>query len=190
MRTVVAALESISPYSQSKEKDRAFPKGQKETHEDHEKRTWRERCHYDEKGEIFIPPMAFVNILCDAARLLKMQIPGEGKSTYTKHFDNGLIIPEGISLGVKVEDIEGEWLFVPSDGRRGGGKRVWRCFPIIRSWSGDITIHIINDKITGEVFKYHLEQAGSFVGLGRFRPASRGFYGRFKVKDIIWQDGK
>lgn len=188
MRTVIATLESVSPYSQSKEKDHSFPRKEKETGEDHEKRTWRERCHYDEKENLFIPPMAFKNCLSDAARFLGVQIPGEGKSRYTKHFEAGILITEGLTLPVKKKDVEGEWFFVPSDGRRGGGKRVWKCFPVVRSWSGDVTFYILDDKITGDVFKYHLEQAGAFIGVGRFRPRNNGFYGRFKVKDIIWQD--
>jgi hypothetical protein len=183
MRTVVASLESVSPYSQSKEKDHGFPKKEKESGESYEKRTWRERCHYDGREIVFIPPMSIKNCLSDAARFLGVQIPGEGKSRYTKHFEAGIIIT------VKKDAIEGEWFFVPSDGRRGGGKRVWKCFPVVRTWAGDFTAYIIDDKITGDVFKYHLEQAGAFIGLGRFRPRNNGFYGRFKVKEIIWQDG-
>ena len=190
MKTVVASLESISPYSQSKEKDRAHPKKDKETSADYENRTWRERCHYDDKGFIFIPPMSIKNCLSEAAKFLHVQIPGEGKATYTKHFESGMLVLEGISLPVKKDAVEGEWYFVPADGKRGGGKRVWKCFPVIREWSGDITVHIIDDKITGEVLKYHFEQAGAFIGLGRFRPRNNGFYGRFRVNEIIWQDGK
>ncbi len=190
MRTVIASLESISPYSQSKEKDRAFPRGDKETAEDHEKRTWRERCHYDDKKRLFMPPMAFKNCISEAAKFVSMKIPGQRNATYTKHFESGILVLEGIPLPVKMEDVEGEWQFVPADGKRGGGKRVWKCFPVVRQWAGDLTIYVLDDTITGEVLKYHLEQAGAFIGVGRFRPRNNGFYGRFKVKDIIWQDGK
>lgn len=190
MRMVIASLESISPYSQSKEKDHSFPKGPKESSKDHEERTWRERCHYDKEGYILIPPMAFKNCISEISKYLKMQIPGEGKSTYTKHFEAGILILEGIKLPIKKDKVQGEWLFVPADGKRGGGKRVWKCFPLIPEWKGDLTIHILDDKITGDVFKYHLEQAGAFIGVGRFRPRNNGFYGRFKVNDIVWQDGE
>lgn len=191
MRTVIAALESVGPYSQSKEKDNAFPRGQKETAADHEKRTWRERSHYDPKTRrIFIPPMAFKNCLSEAAKFLSVQIPGQGKATYTKHFEAGILVLEGIQLQTAVDEVEGEWQFVPADGRRGGSKRVFKCFPVIREWAGDLTIYVMDDVITGDVLKYHLEQAGTFIGVGRFRPRNNGIYGRFRVKDIIWQDGK
>jgi hypothetical protein len=188
MRTVVASLESVSPYSQSKHYK--TEKKEKETSADYEARTWRDRCHVDEKGFIFIPPMAFKNCLSEAARFLGVQIPGKGKSTYTKHFEAGILITEGVSIPVKKDAVEGEWFFVPADGRRGGGKRVEKCFPVIRKWSSDLTAYILDDTITPDVFKYHLEQAGAFIGIGRFRPRNNGFYGRFRVKEIIWQDGK
>ena len=188
MKTVIATLVSKAPYSPSKEKDHAFPRDKKESAADHEERTWRERTHYDEKRQIFIPPMAFKNCLSEAAKFLSVQIPGQGKATYTKHFEAGILIMEGIPLGISVDEVAGEWLFVPSDGRRGGGKRVWKCFPKISSWTGDLTAYILDDKITKDVFEYHLQQAGSFIGVGRFRPRNNGFYGRFAVEDIIWQD--
>ena len=40
--------------------------------------------------------------------------------------------------------------------------------------------------ITEEVFRYHLEQAGTFIGIGRFRPRNNGYYGRFKLDSMEW----
>lgn len=84
MRTVIASLESISPYSQSRKTQSVKPR--EETAIDFETRTWRERCHVNADGNIFIPPMAFKNNLSDAAKFLSIQVPGKGKTTYTKHF--------------------------------------------------------------------------------------------------------
>jgi hypothetical protein len=134
--------------------------------------------------------MVFKNCTTNAAQYIGMQIPGEGKSRYTKHLTAGILITEGIVLPITKNKVEGEWVYVPSDGRRGGTKRVWKCFPVIRSWEGDVMIYVLDDKITPEVLRYHLEQGGSFIGIGRFRPINNGYYGRFKIKDMIWQDGK
>jgi hypothetical protein len=39
---------------------------------------------------------------------------------------------------------------------------------------------------TGQtVFQFILERCGQFVGIGRFRPRNRGFYGRFLVTDFV-----
>ena len=182
MKQVVAVLKSVSPYSQSRFHNEQ--KFEKETHEDYEKRTWKKRMHINEDGKIFIPPMVFKNCLSECAKYLA-QIPGKGKTTYTKHFEAGVMVIDPLTLDITDADILGEWLHVPSDGRRGGTKRVLKCFPYVPSWKGDVTFHIFDEIITESVFKYHLEQAGKFIGIGRFRPRNNGFYGRFLVEDII-----
>jgi hypothetical protein len=191
MRVATATLESISPYSQSKHYD--VPKlgratgSATESHKDHEARTWRERCHADKDGYLMIPPMAFKNCLAENAKYLSVQIPGKGKSTYTKHFEAGVMVLDGLRLPIKKDDVAGEWLFVPADGRRGSGKRVEKCFPVVQEWAGKVQFHILDDVITPDVFEQHLKDAGNFIGIGRFRPRNNGYYGRFAVKSIAWQ---
>ena len=184
MRDVIAELQSISPYSQGKHYD--VTKLSKERPDDYEKRTWRERMHVTEEGFVFIPPMAFKNCLSEIAKYLSMQIPGKGKSTYTKHFESGVLVLEAMPLPFKKESVDPEWVFVPADGRRGSGKRVLKCFGRINEWHGKVRFHILDDTITEEVFLTHLEQAGQFIGIGRFRPRSNGYYGRFVVKSLEW----
>jgi hypothetical protein len=190
MRIATVELEGISPYSQGKHYE--IPKlgrptgADTETAKDYEIRTWRERCHVDSEGKLFIPPMAFKNCIAEIAKYLSMQIPGKGKSTYTKHFEAGVMVLEGLPLPIKKEEVEGEWLFVPASGRRGDGKRVSKCFPLVRKWSGKVQFHILDDTITPEVFEQHLREAGNFIGIGRFRPRNNGYYGRFAVKSIRW----
>lgn len=179
MRTIVATLESVSPYSQSRKIQREKPR--EETSKDFEERTWRERCHVGEDGHLFIPPMAFKNCLSEAAKFLSVQIPGKRSATYTKFFESGVLVIEPLRLPLKLAEVQFERLFVPSDGKRGGGKRVDKVFPLIPSWKGDVTFHVLADEITDEVFQLHLEKAGAFIGIGRFRPRNNGFYGRFKV---------
>lgn len=184
MKTALVTLESVSPYSQSRHYE--TPKLNKETTADYEKRTWRDRLHVGDDDRVFIPPMAFKNCLSEAAKFLSVQIPGKGKSTYTKHFEVGVLVTDPLVLGVKKDAVDGEWLFVPADGMRGSGKRVNKCFPVIRSWKGKVTFYIMDETITEDVFRQHIEEAGKFIGIGRFRPRNNGFYGRFKVNEIKW----
>lgn len=185
MKTVTVKLESASPYSQSRYVQ--AEKLPKELHDDYEKRTWRERMHDDGNGVVIIPPMSFKNCLSEAAKYLSMQIPGKGKSTYTKHFEAGVLVTEPLLLGVKKDDVPGEWFHVPSDGQRGGTKRVLKCFPVIREWSGDVVFYVLDETITEDVFTHVLTEAGKFIGIGRFRPRNNGFYGRFNVKSVRWE---
>lgn len=184
MKTAVATLKSISPYGQNRHYD--VPKLSKELPKDYEARTWRERMHVNKDGYVYIPPMAFKNCLSEAAKYLGIQIPGKGKSTYTKHFEAGVLVLEELVLPVKKEDVTGLWLFVPADGKRGSGKRVDKCFPVIQEWAGDVQFHVLDETLTEDVFLQHLQEAGKFIGIGMFRPRNNGFYGRFVVEKLKW----
>jgi hypothetical protein len=155
-----------------------------ETPDQFEERTWRERIHADGKGEAFIPPMALKNCLSEVAKYLSESVPGKGKSTYTKHFEAGILVLDPMVLGVKAIDIAGERLFVPSDGKRGGGSRVWKTFPVLRDWSTKATLYIFDPVIKPEKVLEYLTHAGKFIGMGRFRPRNNGFYGRFTVENF------
>lgn len=182
MYTIVAKLKSMSPYSQSQHHE--TEKKEKESHSAYEERTWREKCHYDEKGDIYVPPMAFKNCVSEAAKYLSIQIPGKGKATFTKHFEAGIMVKDNTYLGTNIKDMKGERFFVPSDGKRGGPSRVFKFFPVIPEWAADVTFYILDETITLDVFKEHLQEAGKFIGIGRFRPRNNGFYGRFEVVSV------
>lgn len=185
MHTVTATLESLSPYSQSRY--HGTPKNDKETAQDHEERTWRERMHTLEDGTVFMPPMAFKGALSEAAKFLCIQIPGRGKANYTKHFDAGVLVTDPLVLPIKKNDVPGEWLYLNADGKRGGGTRVLRCMPKIESWMGEVTYHVLDDTITETVFRRVLDESGNFIGVGRFRPRNGGFYGRYAVTKFSWK---
>lgn len=182
MRIATATLRGIAPYSQSRFHD--TPKLDKERPDDWEMRTWRERLSTTDDGSVFIPPMAFKKSIETAARFLGMQIKGRGKTTYTKHFKAGVLVTDGMILGVKKDDVAGEVFFVPADGK--SGARVKRKFPVIQAWSGDVTFYVLDDTITPDVFEAHLKEAGNFIGIGRFRPENGGFYGRYAVDHVSW----
>ena len=184
MKIATCQLQSISPYSQSRYHE--TPKLNKEQPDDYRKRTWRNHLHYDEAGMVYIPPMTLKNCLSEAAKFLGVQIPGKGKSTYTKHIEAGVLVIDPAPLGIHKDAVESENLFLPSDGVRGSGKRVIKTYPVIREWKTKCTFYVQDDVITEDVFRYHLEQAGTFIGIGRFRPRNNGFYGRFTLVDMEW----
>ena len=184
MHTATVTFKGISPYSQSKHYE--VEKKERERPDDYEKRTWRERMHVTSTGYVEIPPMAFKNGIAITAKFLGKQIPGKGKSTFTKHFEAGILVLEGVTLPYKKADVPGEWLFVPGDGVRGSGKRVSKCFPVIHEWGGKVVFHVLDPTITKEIFSEHMKDFGRFVGIGRFRPQNNGYYGRFHVESIEW----
>lgn len=179
-------LSSASPYSQSRY--HATPKLDKEGNQDYAKRTWREFSHYDKDGMVFIPAMAFKNSLCEAAKFLSEKIPGKGNSTYTKHFDAGVMVIEPLPVGIHKDDLKCEVLFLNADGKKGGGTRVEKTYPIIHEWAGTVIYHIFDDTITEDVFNRYIKRSGQFIGVGRWRPRQGGMNGRFTVDSVVWEE--
>lgn len=184
MKKAICTLKSVSTYGQSK--FHQTPKNNKELPADYEDRTWREKAHVNDKGLVFIPGTMFANSLREASKYLSIQVPGKGKSTYTKHFESGIMVLDNLELPVKKEDLKSVTVFVPSDGKVGGGRRVIKHFPIIHEWSGVVIYHIIDDIITADIFEQVLRTSGQLIGIGYFRPRNRGYYGRFEVENIEW----
>lgn len=204
MKTVIAYLKSISPYSQSKHY--VVEKLQGESADDHYRRTWRNHMHFDKEGMTFIPPGAFKNCLSEAAKFMSISIPGKGKATYTKNFEAGVLAMKPMMLTVLQDPknpkskrvplhkdlVECESLFLPSDGRRGGPKRVDKYYPFFPEWEGDVEFHVVDETVLQStvadkdktVFEHVLEGGGQFIGIGRFRPRMNGWYGRFKVESF------
>jgi hypothetical protein len=184
MAVVTVQFKSISPIAFGRFHN--TDKLPKESPDEYEKRTWKNRVHDDNDGDIVITPFMVKNMLSDAAKFLSIQIKGKGKCTYTKHFEAGIIVMDFMKIGTKKDDVKGIWLHVPSDGKRGGTKRVSKCFPVVNEWSGSIMFHILDDTITEEVLQQHLTEAGKFIGMGSLRPRNNGIFGRFEAKILSY----
>lgn len=165
------------------------PKLNKELADAYERRTWREKLHINEEGVVVIPAMAWKNCISGAAKYLSVQIPGKGKSTYTKNFESGVLVFDDTDIGVKKDEVNCIEMFVPADGVRGSGKRVLKFFPQIpKGWETVVTFHIFDDLITEDVFLHHLKQAGLLIGIGSFRVRNNGTCGRFRVESLEWRE--
>lgn len=176
-------IQGIAPLSFGKAL--STPRNQGEDHEAYDERNWRERCHADADGGVFVPPMMMKRCLESAARILSESVPGKGKATFTKHFLSGILIADPIMVGVNIKDVPGERLYMNADGKRGSGTRVWRRFPQIVKWRGHVIVHVLDPLLQDRPEKIieYAGHAGQFVGLGRFAPRVGGYYGRFTVSD-------
>lgn len=193
MDTSVATLtiEGISPYSQSRGHDAAKLPGERP--EDYDIRTWREKMNTaDRNGErtVVIPAHGIMQAFASAAKYSKRQIPGQGKATWTKKFEAGIMLMEDPSLNIHPDDVVSIAISANADGVRGSGKRVTRRFPIMPAWSATFEVYILDPIITEEVFREMVTIAGMFIGFGRFRPEKGGLNGRFKITSLTWQDGR
>lgn len=182
MKTYEIYLKSTAPIQFSRYHD--IERLDRESYEAYEERTWREKAHFNDEGYVIIPGTFLKNALSEVAKYLSMQIPGKGKQTFTKHFEAGVLIIDPIILGIKKEGLICSKVFVPSDGKKGAGKRVWKKFPTLMSWEGSTNFIILDEIITKEVLTEHIIQCGRFQGLGTWRPRNGGLYGRFDVLKV------
>jgi hypothetical protein len=177
-------LESLTPYSQSRKHDEAKLEG--EGADDYNRRTWRSQ-QLVENGTVHIPAAGIHQALVAAAKYMKKQIPGQGKATWTKKFEAGIAFFSSIDIGINPETVDYIDIYANADGVRGSGKRVMRRFPIIPKWSATFDVHILDPIITEDIFTEVVEQAGMFVGIGRYRPEKAGTNGRFSLTKLVWQ---
>lgn len=163
-------------------------KDPKWTHEQYDEMTWREKVSRDGEGNVYWPHFAIKNALEESGKFLSVKIPGEGKKTFTDRFRKGVLVVTPMYLKlptgeqVRVDHVKSKKLFVPSDGKRGSGKRVMRIFPYLERWQGDATIFIADPKISNEVLLEHLECVGQFIGFGSMRIGNGGVNGMSTVE--------
>ncbi len=189
MRICTVILKSTTPYSSSKMVDQEdFPKKEKESHEEYDERMWIEKATYDPEGNICIPAMALKFSVDEAAKRLRIKIPGKGQSTYSKLFVSGQICDGDVSLGIKKQAVEMIKIWANADGVRGSGKRVKRRFPYVKAWQATARFLLLDDEIPTSIFERALVESGRLIGIGRFRPEKGGLLGRFSVEKTIWSD--
>lgn len=194
--TAKVDLIGVSPYTQSFQHN--TPKLPKELADAYEERTWRNKVHRNSEGLVVMPAMGFKNAIAEAAKYLSIQIPGKGKSTYTKHFESGILVQEDPIIYLRdgndykpihVDNVPRMAMNVPSDGVSGSGKRVQKFFPVFAmGWKATVNYLVMDDLISHEVFLDHLVQAGQLIGIGSFRVRNKGTFGRFRVSGMEWNE--
>ncbi len=184
--TVKVELIGESSYQQGNYYEPEFLDG--ESHCEHETRTWRNRAHCEPDGICFVPGVAIKKSLVSAAKSRSDKY--KGQKTYTSMFTAGVIPINNLCLNIKKSDAGKGTVFVPSDGKPGGGKRVVKHFPTFDNWKGSIEFLIIDTRIIEEIFYRTLETAGKLVGIGVWRPEKGGMNGRFRISKLEWIDGR
>jgi hypothetical protein len=186
--TAIVKLEGVTPYSPSRNYAAEVPKLKDESHDAYDERTWRHHAHIDKKTKnIIIPGECFAWCIKAMSKRRSDRIPGKGQKTYTAAFDPIEVIGD-IDTKCHFDEAAMESFMANSDGVRGSGKRVLRRFPLVSSWSGQLTFMMWDVRIPEAVFKETIEDAGLLIGIGRRRPENKGFFGRFQVQNIAWNE--
>ncbi len=181
-----AEIKGLDGLLMNKMPDLSRPKASKENQVkmdalEKEQLTWREKAHYDENGEIYIPGENIHECMKEAAKYWGARIEGEGKKTYTDVIAKAVII-ENLTLGIHKDDLIPFGKAVngtPSKGKKSGSK-VYKIRPLIRPWGGTFKFHVFDGRLTNHVLATILTYAGTFIGLCDWRPT----FGRFELIEL------
>jgi hypothetical protein len=178
MYRVIVTIKGIAPLSCSK--PHTTPKLDGESHDEYDKRTWREKANYDD-GIVFVPAMAFKMGMDKAASRLSIPDPDNKRASLTKYFVSDVICERNLSIGVHKDDMPSITISANVDGVRGSGKRVPRTFPQVQEWGGETSFLVMNEKIKPEQFRQVLDVTAMSIGVGQFRAEKGGLNGRFEI---------
>lgn len=191
VNSALVTLKGMTPYSQSRKHE--TPRLEGESHEDYDRRTWRERQTVEVvegKRSVVVPAFALHCAISDAAKYSGGKIKGEGMKRWTEKFRSGLMFRCNPSLDLDPDDTDHIDVWVNADGRRGGSVRVWRRFPIFWKWTVSFELMVLDPIITEAKLVETLSAAGLFIGIGRYRPQNMGTNGRFTIESLDWRENR
>jgi len=122
-----------------------------------------------EDGTVFVPSTWIEGTLRKGSTNFK--IPGRGKKTYKELMLSSVEVdPQEIKIVPQKYEIDARSVTVMRS-------RVIRYRPIFKKWKLNFKIHALDDQVDSTALKEILDYAGSYVGIGDYRPK----FGLFKV---------
>ncbi len=129
---------------------------------------------YSSGNVVFQPASHIRGAMMNAAKAFK--VVGRGKATYSKMFASMVEVePENIPHKETKFDVSVARTVNPSTKGMNMARR-----PMLRSWSLDFQINV-DDEIPESVLKEVLDRAGRYIGIGDWRPDTKGVHGKFMV---------
>jgi hypothetical protein len=132
---------------------------------------------YSQGGKIYTPATHIRGALINAGKDLKVK--GKGKATYSKMFASMVMIsPEALVHKSPKLDVLTVRTVNPNTRGQNMTKR-----PRLRDWELVFNCEV-EDEIPLEVLHEALQRAGRYVGIGDWRPATKGVHGKFMVTEF------
>lgn len=133
------------------------------------------KLYRDGEGNICIPSTWINGSLIEASKNFK--ITGKGKATYSKLVGSMVkIYPDMCVVEPQKYD-----LYTVSAVNPSTKGRMMVTRPKMDKWKTSFNIEFNEDDISVEVLKNILDYAGQYVGIGDWRPAKKGQFGKFMV---------
>lgn len=126
-------------------------------------------------GKPHIPSIYFRNCIVEAGKQFK--ITGKGKSTYSKLVGSTIeVLPENILI--KSDGYKGFRVAAVNPMTKG---RMMVNRPRFENWKCRFEIMLHDENVPVEVMNELIQHAGSYVGIGDWRPEKKGMFGKFMI---------
>ena len=135
------------------------------------------KCYSDKDGMLYVPgPNIFAAIIAAGT----FHKAGKSKLTTMKSslIPAGLLVDDLVCpLGTKDWEVDSRSVVIPST-----GGRVMCHRPRVDRWSCKFTLDVDTAMFAPSLVRAVIDDAGKKIGLGDYRPARKGPFGRFVVK--------
>jgi len=142
------------------------------------------KLYVDLEGRIYLPSTWFRGALVEAGKQKKMSGKGSAKATYSKAVGSFVSV-EPFELLVKNPKWETFSILAVNPTTK--GRNVLNR-PQFKNWEVDLEVHFEEEQIEPSVMKELFDMAGKSVGVGDWRPAKKGMFGKFQVTS--WKEAK
>ena len=133
-------------------------------------------------GKLVQPSIHIQSALVEAGKAKK--IAGKGKSTYSKVVGYAVEV-NPFEIEHKIQTWEPFSILAVNPSTRG---RTMTHRPMLKSWELDFEVTFDESEIPQSIMKELLDIAGKKVGIGDWRPAKKGRFGKFQV--TRWEEIK
>ncbi|MBU0959154.1 MAG: hypothetical protein KKB31_04370 [Nanoarchaeota archaeon] len=140
------------------------------------------KLYVNEKGKLYQPETHIKGSLVESGK--NQKVVGKGKATYSKIVGYAVEINPFEIIHKKQGWIPYSVLAVnPSTKGRNLLHR-----PMLKEWELDFEVVFDEEQISAVVLKEIFDRAGRIVGIGDWRPAKKGRFGKFQL--VSWKEAK
>jgi hypothetical protein len=132
----------------------------------------------NKKGVIYIPSEHIRCSLINAGKYVKAKVGNANKNMSNIVAGMFYISPEELPLKQDY-DIDKR-----SAVNQNIKARIISIRPKFTDWETEFVLSVDNDTITNDTIRSIIEYAGSYVGIGSYRPEHKGQFGRFVIKEF------
>lgn len=183
MRTIQVTIKGVTPLLMNKPAEYEFDSNIRVNNPNIDAEKDIKSKIYALNGIIYTPATHIRGALINAGKDLKVK--GKGKSTYSKMLASMVEVqPEAIEHKKQNFDILVSRTVNPNTRGQNMTKR-----PRLKEWELDFDL-LADEEIPLDVLHNALERAGKYVGIGDWRPQTKGIHGKFIVTSFKEAEAK